>query len=57
MAFYYLDLICPEEKVYKNTSTLPGLARSVPLLVPGLQPGRVHIKTTHTIIGLLFFHI
>ena len=46
LCFIFRTLYVQGEKCTKNTSTLPGLARSPPSAVPGLQPGRVHNKTS-----------
>ena len=53
MKVYFPNLICAGGKCTKNTSTLPGLARSPPSAVPGLRPGRVH---NNTIVALCLFH-
>ena len=42
LSFIFHTLYVQGEKCTKNTSTLPSLARSSPLAVPGLGPGRVN---------------
>ena len=42
LCFIFRTLYVHGDKCTKNTSTLPGLARSLPSAVPGRRPARVH---------------